>query len=196
MIRINLLGGERQKARKAFVIDQGVQLTVVEGRRSVQPDLLLGREQELDPSVRTVLGEHPANCLEHDRDRRLVVGAEDRPRSVADDAVLEHRLDRPLRGHRVEMGTEENRCPRLGRGLDPGVEVARVGPDSWPGVVFGNLEAYVTQVRRNPVGDHALLTGWAGENSELREERDDLVVGHSAILGRETRYAVMATGAA
>jgi hypothetical protein len=49
--------------------------------------------------------------LDHRRDRSLVVGAEDRPRRVPDDAVLDDRLDRPLRRHSVEMRAEKSGTP-------------------------------------------------------------------------------------
>jgi hypothetical protein len=64
---------------------------LVERDGAEEPDLLLPREHELDPRVRDVLDEHAAHALEHLRDRRLVVGAEDRAAGVPHDAVLHHR---------------------------------------------------------------------------------------------------------
>ena len=77
--------------RRALVVDVAglrVEPRVVEGLRAAQRDLLLRREDELDPRVRAVLAHDPPHGLEHDHDRGLVVGAEDRAGGVADDAVL------------------------------------------------------------------------------------------------------------
>ena len=62
--------------------------------------------------MRPALGEHDARRLEHRGDGGLVVGAEDRGVRVADDAVLDHRLDRPLRQARCRGG-------RRGRAASP-----------------------------------------------------------------------------
>ena len=66
--------------------------------------------------------------LEHRRDGGLVVGAEDRPGRVADDAVLDDRLDRPLRRHRVEVRAEEERRAAGAASARAGREVAGVEP--------------------------------------------------------------------
>ena len=87
--------------RRGLVVDVAdlrAQARVVERERAEQADLFLRREEQLDPGVRAVLGEHAARGLEHGGDGRLVVGAEDRLPRVADDAVLDDRLDRVLGG--------------------------------------------------------------------------------------------------
>ena len=62
-------------------------------------------------------------------DRRLVVGAEDRRAGVADDPVVDDRLDGVGRGHRVEVGAEEERLPRRRR-LERDVDVAHGRADA------------------------------------------------------------------
>jgi hypothetical protein len=71
------------------IADRRAQPGVVECRRTEQAHLLLRREHELDTRVRAPLGDHPPNRLEHDGDRGLVVGAEDGPAGVPDDAFVE-----------------------------------------------------------------------------------------------------------
>ena len=78
-------------------------------RRRCSPTSSFGVNSELDPGVRPALGEHAARRLEHRGDRGLVVAAEDRRPRVADDAVLDDRLDRVGRRHGVEVGAEEDR---------------------------------------------------------------------------------------
>ena len=145
------------------VADPGVQLPLVEGRRSVQPDLLLRGEEELDPSVRTVLREHPANRLEHDRDRRLVVGAENRPRGVADDAVLEHRLDGTLRRAPCPDGHRRKSVSRSRRWAQPGCRGSRCPIRSAarrrPRRPRGLRHAGTPQPGRRPRAPHRV--GWA-----------------------------------
>src|SRR4029077_447009 len=74
------------------VTNPGSQPIVVEGRRAAKANLLLGREEQLDPAVWTVLRDDESHRFEHRGDGRLVVGAEDRSAGVAKDTVLEHRL--------------------------------------------------------------------------------------------------------
>ena len=123
------------------VADRGPQPRVVERGGAQQADLLLGREQELDPGVRTALGEHSPRRLEHDGHGRLVVGAEDRAGRVANDAVLDGRLDRPVGRDGVEMRAEEERdAPAVGSlRLEPGEEIAARRPDRRSGVVLVHL---------------------------------------------------------
>ena len=54
--------------------------------------------------------------------------------------------------------------------------------DARASVVLAHVEAEVAQVRRDPIGDLALLAGRARQSGELREEGDDVVVGHGPIL--------------
>ena len=85
---------------------------VVERVRAAERDLLLRREEELDPRVLALLLEHAPHRLEHDHDRGLVVRAEDRSGGVAHDAVLaDDRVDPRLGRHRVGVRAEEDRRP-------------------------------------------------------------------------------------
>jgi hypothetical protein len=84
------------------------------------------------------------------------------------------------------MGAEEERRPAV-RCVDARVEVARVGADAGSGVVLVHVEAEIAHVRRDPVGDRALIPGRARQCRELGEQRDDVVLRHAAILGRPTR---------
>ena len=165
--------------RRRLVVDVArprVQAAVVEGIRADEPDLLLRREQQLDAGVRAALGEHAPRRLEHDGDGGLVVGAENRAGAVANDAVLDHRLDRSGRRHRVQVRTEEERLA-LGARLDPGVEIPDLRARLRAGVVLVDLEAAVAEIRGDHVCDGALLAGRARERGELQEERED-VGGH------------------
>ena len=63
-----------------------------------EADLLLRREHGLDARVPTTLGDDPADRLEHDRDGRLVVGAEDRSAGVSDDVLLRQARSAPRAG--------------------------------------------------------------------------------------------------
>ena len=88
---------------------------VVERAGAEQADLLLRREEQLDAGVRPPLRDDPPRGLDHRRDRRLVVRAEDRAAGVADDAVLDDGLDRPLRRNGVEVRAEEDGRPAFDR---------------------------------------------------------------------------------
>ena len=144
----------------------------VERGRAEQADLLLRREQELDSRVRPAIREHAPRRLEHDGHGRLVVRAEDGAAGVADDAVLEHRLERPVRRDGVEMRAEEERHAVRGR-LDPRVQVSRVRPDLRAGVVLVHVEGEIAEVGGHAVGDLALLARRAPQRGQLGEERDD-----------------------
>ena len=150
-----------------------MQALVVERGRAEQPDLLLRREQQLDPRVRPVSASTRRVALEHRRDRRLVVGAEDRPAGVPHDAVLDHRLDRALGRHGVEVRAEEDRRPRRRR-LEAAEDVAHRRADLRPGVVLVDGRAEIAQVAGDDVGDRALLARRARDRRELGEEVEDL----------------------
>ena len=169
------------------VADPRVQPLLVERRCAVQTRLLHRREEQLEPAVRPVLRQDPARRLEHHGDGRLVVGAEDRPGRVADDAVLEHRVDARLRRNRVEMSAQEERRSAVGR-LDAGVEVPRVRADSRAGVVLAHVEPEIAHVRGHLIRNRALVAGRARHCGELGEQRDDVVLSHAAILGRARRW--------
>ena len=155
---------------------------VVEGGRAEQADLFLRREDELETGMRPALLDDPPRRVEHRRDRRLVVGAEDRLPCVRDDALFEHRLDRPLWRNRVEVRAEEDRqaaIPAACR-LEPTEEVAGRRADARARVVLVHLEAELAQVERDAVCDLALLAGRARQRGEVGEELDD--VGHRQIV--------------
>src|SRR5205814_4742978 len=104
------------------VADLGVQALMVERRRAEESDLLFRSEEELDAAVRAALGERTPGPFEHRRDGGLVVRAEDGAARVAHDTVLDHRLERPLRGHGVEVRAEEDRSAAVAARLDPAVQ--------------------------------------------------------------------------
>ena len=160
---------------------------LVERPCAVQPDLLHRREEQLEPAVRPVLRQDAARRLEHHGDGRLVVGAEDRSRRVANDAVLEDGLDPGLRRNGVQVRAQEERRPAVGR-LDPRVEVPCVRADLRADRVLAHVEPEVAHVRADAIGDRALVAGRARHRGELGEQRDDVVVRHAAILGRARRW--------
>ena len=158
------------------VADARLEALVIERRRALEPDLLPRREQELDPGMRTALGEDAPRRVEHRRHCRLVVGAEDRPGCIANDPVLDHRLDRRRRRHGVQMRAEEQRLPGRG-GLESRVDVAGVRADRRADIVLVRLQPAVAQVPEHQVGDRTLVARWARHGCELREETED-VGGH------------------
>ena len=157
---------------------------MVERARADQPDLLHRREHELDPGVRKVLAEHAPHALEHRRNRRLVVAAEDRAARVADDAVLDDRLELPVGRHRVHVRAEEERRPLGGR-LDPRVDVARGRADLRAAGIFVRLEPETAQIAEHDVRDAAFLARWARDRGKLEEKVGGL--GHAPILGAASR---------
>ncbi len=64
------------------------------------------------------------NGLEHDSDRSLVVRTKDRSAGIPHDPVLDHRLERPVGGNRVEVRAEEDRRSFRGTARDTAVDVA------------------------------------------------------------------------
>src|SRR6266508_2412669 len=97
--------------------------------RAAAAVLLLLREQQLDARVRPTLGEQPPRSLHHDCHGCLVVGAEDGPARVADDAVLDDGRERALGRHGVQVGAQEERGAGVRGGLEAGVEVAGIRAD-------------------------------------------------------------------
>ena len=116
-----------------------------------------------------VLGQDAPRRLEHHRDRRLVVAAEDRRLCVPHDAVLHDRLDRVDWRHRVEVRAEEHALARRGR-LEAGEDVAGGRAHARAGVVLVGLEAAVAQVADDAVGDRPLLARRARHSRQLEEE--------------------------
>ena len=162
--------------RRRLVVDvarAGPQAGVVERIRTDEPDLLLRREEQLDPGMRAALGENQPRRLEHRRDGSLVVGAEDRAGGVSNDPVLDDRLDRGRRRHGVQVGAEQERLPVRGR-LDARVEVAHRRADLRPAAVLVDVEAAVAQVADDQIRDRPLLAGRARHRGELREQVEDV----------------------
>ena len=151
--------------RRRLVVDVaelGLEPRVVEGAGAEQADLLLRGEEQLDARVRPPLRDDPPRRLEHRRDGRLVVGAEDRPAGIADDAVLDDGLERPLRRHGVEVRAEEERRAAVGATGQPAEQIAGVRADRRAGVVLVDLEPELTEVGGDAVGDGALVPGGLG----------------------------------
>ena len=160
--------------RGGLVVDEselGLELRDVEGAGADQPDLLLRREEELHAGVRSPLLDDPSRRLDHRRDRRLVVRAEDRPAGVPDDAVLaDDRLERPRGRHGVEVRAEEDRRPALDAARQPAQQVPDRRARRRAGVVLVDLEPERTQLSDHAVGDRALLSRRALDRSQLEEE--------------------------
>ena len=163
------------------IADPRAQALLVEGRGAAKPDLLLRREEQLDPAVRAVLGHDPPRGLEHRGHGGLVVGAEDRATRVVDDAVLEHGLDRPCRRHRVEMGAEEERRA-FGSRLDTAEEIADRRVDPAAGIVLVDRERERAEILEHLVGNRAFLPGRARHPRKLDKELGDLGQLHEADL--------------
>ena len=143
---------------------------MVEGGRALEADLLLRREHELDAGVRRSLPENPAHRLEHHDDRGLVVGAEDRPPRVPDDAVLDDRLEASVERDRVGVRAEEDRVavPVLAR--DAAVDAPCRALEHGCGVVLVPLEAEIGQVLADAVRHRPLLPGRARHRAELEKQ--------------------------
>ena len=174
--RVRVRGAEDHLADRPRLVEdvphRSAQPRVVERPRAEQADLLLRREQELDARVRLAFDEHPPHRLEHDRHGGLVVGAEDRPGPVPDDAVVDLGFDRALRRHGVEVRTEEQRETAAVRAvrLQAAEQVSDRGADGGAGPVLLHLERKVVQVADHSVRDGALVPGRARQGGELREQ--------------------------
>ena len=110
----------------------------VELASAAKPLLLGDGEHQLEPA-RRLLGPRVRRQLHQDRDRRLVVGAQDRLARAAKDAIGQDHLDRLRVRDRVHVG--EERDPRLRAPGNAADQVAgvRVGPLGR--VVLFHLEA-------------------------------------------------------
>jgi hypothetical protein len=130
--------------RPCLVVDEtelGLERGVVERARADQADLLLEREDELDARVLPPLLDDPPRGVEHRDDGALVVAAENRAARIADDpVVVDERLQRPLRRHRVEVGTEEEGCAAVRAARQAAEEIAGVRADARARVVLLDLE--------------------------------------------------------
>ena len=152
------------------VAELRVEAIVVERVRADEADLLLRREQELDPRMRTVLREHAPDAFQHRDDGRLVVRAEDRAAGVAHDAVLDDGVEGPGRRHGVEMGTEEEGRPVRGR-VDPGVDVPHRRADFGAAAVLVRPQPEVGEIAQHRVGHPALFPWRAGNRHKLQKQR-------------------------
>ena len=148
---------------------------VVERVRPAQRNLLLRREEELDPRVLATLLEHAPHRLEHDDDRGLVVGAEDRARPRSARRRPRRRPARsPSRAAPCPCARRgRSACRRAVRGRDPAVDVPGVAAEASRGVVLVPVEAELVEVRGDPVGDRALPPGRARDRAELEEEVEE-----------------------
>jgi SAM-dependent methyltransferase len=162
--------------RRALVVDEaglGEEPCMVEGARTLQPDFLLRREDELDARVRKALAQDAPRRLQHHRDRGLVVRAEDRPARVADDAVLDHRLERAVERDRVRVCAEEDGHARVTRGRQAAVDVPGARVDLRPRLVLLPLEAELGEVGADTVGHVTLVSRRARDGAELEEEVEE-----------------------
>ena len=151
----------------------------VERESALETRFFPGGEEQLDAGVPAPLGEDEPCGLEQHRNRRLVVGSQDRSRPVRDDSVRDNRLDRPGGRHRVEMRAEKDRLPGLAFGRGQTCEEIACG-------VGVCLDAQIAQVGAHPLGDGRLLPRRARNGRQLQKERED--VGgpgrrHESILG-------------
>ena len=103
----------------------------------------------------TLLDDAP-DGLDHRRDGSLVVGPEDRPRRVPDDAVLDDGLDRPLRRHGVQMGAKEERDAAAVRGRQGGVQIPDLRAGLRAGRVLVDVEAQLPELGDDSIRDGAL----------------------------------------
>ena len=123
------------------------------------------------PACGAPLLDDPPRGLDHGDDRRLVVGAEDRPARVPDDAVLDdHGLERAVERDRVEVRAEEERRAALGRRREAAEDVPASTPEPLGRVVLLPREPEPVELRRDPVGDRPLLARRARDRAELEEE--------------------------
>ena len=147
--------------RRGLVVDVaelGLEPGLVERVRAEQPDLLLRREQQLDAGMRTVLRDDPPRRLEHHDDGRLVVRAENRAAGVPHDPVLvDHGLERPVGGNRVEVGAEEDRRSLVTPPGQPAEDVPHRRADDGSGAVLVPREPDVVELGDHAVGDGPLL---------------------------------------
>ena len=128
--------------------------------------------------------------LEHRGDSRLVVGAENRAGSVADDAVVvDHGLDRRRGRHGVEMSAEKDRRAAV-RPFEAAVEIADVRADGVARSILVDGQSEVAQVADDRIRNGAFVAGWARQRSQLGKETDDLGA-HRAILVRAVPLPVM-----
>ena len=149
----------------------GVEHRGVERGRSHQSALLADREHQLDSGVGQPVEHERADRLQDHRDRRLVVGADDRGGGVSEHAVDEHRLERRGRRHGVEVGAQEQGAPGRRRG-DAAVQVVAIAADRRAGAVGAHRQAQRLQLRRHGIAAGPLGITRAGDRRQRTEEAD------------------------
>ena len=123
----------------------------------------------------TALGEDPPRRLEHHDHGRLVVRAEDGATGVANDPLLvDHGLERPVRGNGVEMGAEEDRRSLTAPPGQAAEDVPHRRADDRSGPVLVPGEADVVELGDHPVGDGPLLPRRARDRAELEEQAENV----------------------
>ena len=162
--------------RRPLVVDiagLGDESRVVEGVSAAKRDLLLRREEQLDPRMRAPFVEDPPRRLEHDGDCCFVVGTEDRPAGVADDALFDDGLDGGFNRHRVRVSAEEDRRASPVRRGQPAVDVPRVSVETRRATVFVPLEPELREVGADAVCNGPFLPRRARDRAELEEELEE-----------------------
>ena len=139
----------------------------------ISPTSSLGVNSSSTPACGLPLLDDPARRLDHRHDRRLVVGAENRPARVPHDPVLaEDRLERALRRHRVEVRAEEDRRAAFGAAGEPAEQVPIVEPIAAP-PRLRRRRGRRPQLSGDTVCDVALLPRRARQRAQLGEEVED-----------------------
>ena len=122
----------------------------------------------------------PRGELDQDRDRRLVVGAEDRVAAAAVDALVEHDLDRPGRAGRCRGGRRTSPSPRPA----PGTRAIRLPAPARAGPAASSSATSTPSSRSSAsdrVGDRALRAGRARDLAEADE-----ALPETAVLAHDT----------
>ena len=153
-----------------------MQAIVVERRVPISPTSSLGVKTSSMPACGRPSASTRRTASSIADDSRFVVGAEDRPARVADDAVVDDGLERAGRRHGVEVRAEEERRP-FRRRLEPRVDVSHRRADRRTCAVLVRREAEIAQIAEHDIGDGALLARRARQRGQLEKEREDVVGG-------------------
>ena len=132
-------------------------------------------KHELDAWVGSLLEDDRPDRLEHDGERRLVVGADDRRGGVPDDAFAHDRAQRVGGGDGVEVSAEEQRAPGR-RCRDVTVEVVAVAAHAHGGAVTTYLEAKVAEVGHDRLAACALRARRARNRGERAKQLDQTLL--------------------
>ena len=152
--------------------------------------LLLGNREDQLESDRSRPGREAGGELDQDRDRGLVVGAEDRLATTAIHAVGELDLDPPRLGHGVEVGAEHH--PPVPRPRDARDQVARSRAGRLRRVVLDDVDAVRAQLAEYGVRHRPLRAGRARDLAESHEAFEEPILAHGqeAIPGRKRAATV------